>query len=120
MATYFFETMTDAQAAAYNPTADSLVFGGAGESAKTTTVRFNAASATQGATVSLISGVTGKVLTFAATGANNVAGGNFLLEDVVFPDSSKLFVGGTDTTNGDAVTGSAGTDGLYGNDGADT
>ena len=46
MATYFFETITDAQAAAYNAAADTLVFGTTGETAWKTTVRFNPATAT--------------------------------------------------------------------------
>ena len=45
MATYFFETITDAQAAAYTA-ADNLVFGQTGETARLTTVIFNAAAAT--------------------------------------------------------------------------
>ena len=45
MATYFFETITDAQAAAYTA-ADNLVFGQTGETARLTTVIFNAATAT--------------------------------------------------------------------------
>ena len=44
MATYFFETITDAQAAVYT-SADTLVFGQQGETASRTTVAFNPATA---------------------------------------------------------------------------
>ena len=46
MATYFFETITDAQAATYDAADDTLVFSTPGETANITTVRFNAATAT--------------------------------------------------------------------------
>ena len=38
MATYFFETITDAQASAYNTTTDTLVFGQTGERANITLI----------------------------------------------------------------------------------
>ena len=64
MATYFFETITDAQAAAYNASADTLVFQTTGESRSLTTVRYNAPTLTTPASVTIISGVTGRAVTF--------------------------------------------------------
>jgi Ca2+-binding RTX toxin-like protein len=109
MATYFFETITDAQAASFDATADNLVFGQTGERANTTTVVYNAATATAGASITLISGLTGKTVTFDAA--------DFAGETPIFPDSSVLFVG---DTNNNTNTGSDGGDGLYGGSGNDT
>lgn len=108
MATYFFETITDAQAAAYNAAADTLVFQTAGERANLTTVRYNAATATSGATITLISGLTGKAVTFPSS---------FAGETPIFPDSSILYVG---TTGPNVTAGGNGGDALYGGDGDDT
>ncbi len=82
MATYLFETITEAQALAYNAGADQLVFGGVGERAATTSVIFTPATATSAATVTLISGLTGRAVTFS----NSIATGT--AAEVVFPDSS--------------------------------
>src|SRR5262245_50553068 len=115
MATFFFESITDAQAATYSSATDTLVFLGGGESAKTTTIRFNAATATSGPTISVISGVTGRTVVFGA-GLAGEAG-------TVFPDSSTLYVGttGADTQAGDALGGGGSTtDGLYGGEGNDS
>src|SRR5436190_9424491 len=114
MATFFFETITDAQAAAYNATTDTLVFGQTGERANITTVRFNPATATSAATITLISGLTGKSVTFAGT----LAG-----ETPIFPDGTTLYVGTTNPDAFDAATvtsGSTTSDGLYGGDGNDS
>jgi len=108
MATYFFETITDAQAAGFSSTADNLVFSTTGEAANITTVRYNAATATSGATITLISGLTGKAVTFNAA----IAG-----ENPIFPDGSQLFIGAA-TADTPAAFGSTG-DGLYGGLGDD-
>jgi len=55
MSTYFFETITDAQASTFNAATDTLVFGQTGERANITTVRYNPATATSAATITLIS-----------------------------------------------------------------
>src|SRR5436190_16538900 len=107
MATYFFETITALHASTYDTTADTLVFGQTGERANTTTVLYNAATATSAATITLISGLTGKAVTFG-----NIAG-----ETPIFPDASFLFVG---TTNNDAQTGGTTGDALYGGAGTDS
>src|SRR5436190_15461771 len=109
MATFFFETITDAQAAAYNATTDTLVFGQTGERANITTVRFNPATATSAATITLISGLTGKTVTFAGTLAGELP---------IFPDGSQLFIGTTAGETFNSTTGApadpATGDGLYG------
>ena len=74
MSTYFFETITDAQASTFNAATDTLVFGQTGERANITTVRYNPATATSAATITLISGLTGKTVTFNAAVANDTAG----------------------------------------------
>ena len=108
MATYFFETVTDAQASHFNGPTDVLVFGMTGETAYRTSVIFNAATATQGRTVTLISGLTGKTVTFDDS---------LVLSHHIFPDGSVLALGGLgdETLNGTATS-----DGLYGWDGNDT
>src|SRR5690349_16188717 len=119
MSTYFFETITDAQASAFNAASDTLVFSTTGERANITTVRYNAATATSAATITLISGLTGKAVTFAATLANDTFG-----NQPIFPDGSVLFVGSTAGTTFNSTTGAPadpGTgDGLYGGDGNDS
>src|ERR687896_41361 len=90
MATYFFETITPEQALAYNAAGDLIVFQTTGESARLTTVRYNAATATAAATVTITSGLTGRSVVFGTTaGGTGIYGEN----DFVFPDSSTLFVG---------------------------
>src|ERR1700754_4943672 len=100
MPTYFFETITDAQAATYDATTDNLVFTTTGERGNITTVRYNAATATSAATITLISGLTGKAVTFAST-LNG--------EAPIFPDGSQLFIGfpGNDTYTAATAAGGA-------------
>ncbi|HEX7929396.1 MAG TPA: hypothetical protein VF470_00610, partial [Sphingomicrobium sp.] len=111
MATYFFENITDAQAATFAST-DTLVFGQTGERAPLTTVRFNPATlANPAETITLISGLTGKSVTFPAAGlAGDVSG-------PIFPDSSMLFIG---TAGNDPQAGTSLGDGLYGGAGDDS
>lgn len=82
MATYFFETITDGQAAAYAAGEDHLVFGAVGETACNTIVRYNPATKGKSATITVISGVSGRERTFPAA----LAGGQ-----IIFPDGSRLF-----------------------------
>src|SRR4051812_46205203 len=120
MATYFFETITDAQAATYSAATDTLVFQTTGESARLTTVRYNAATATSPATVTIISGITGRAVTFGpGVQGEGLAGTG---PGVLFPDSSTLVVGtaGNDGPAAGDQQGSSTTDGLYGGDGNDT
>src|SRR4249920_879091 len=102
MSTFFFETITDAQAAGFNAggTTDTLVFGQTGERANITTVRFNAATATSAATITLISGLTGKAVTFAATLSSETVG-----KQPIFPDGSVLYIGTTGAGSFNATTG---------------
>jgi hypothetical protein len=83
MAIYNFETITDAQAAGFTGN-DTLIFGQSGETANKTTVRFNAATATSTATVTIISGLTGKSATFAPAVSTKLP---------IFTDGSLLFIG---------------------------
>ena len=85
MATYFFETITAAQALGYTAATDTLVFSNATSSAAKSTVLFNAATATQAATVSLIDNVTGKSVVF---GLGVLGEGGFGNGAVVFPNAS--------------------------------
>src|SRR5262245_37057591 len=119
MSTFFFETITDAQASAYNAATDNLVFGTTGERANITTVRYNPATATSAATITVISGLTGKTVTFASTLANDTNG-----FQPIFPDGSQLFIGTSSGSTFNATTGApadpATGDGLYGGAGDDS
>src|SRR5688500_14291058 len=112
MATYFFETITPEQALAYNAAQNTIVFQTPGESARLTTVRYNAATAVSAATVTITSGITNRSVVFGTT-ANGT--GIYGENDFVYPDSSTLFVGttGNDNQPGDFRASST-TDGLYG------
>src|SRR6478609_8984060 len=100
MATYFFETITAAQALGFT-TADTLVFTNPLASGSRSTVLYNAATATSAATISLIDNTTGKTVVFGV----GVAGeGTAATGLVVFPDGSDLFVG---TTANDAPAGAS-------------
>jgi hypothetical protein len=85
MAIYNFETITDAQAAAFTG-ADTLIFGQTGETAGRTTVRYNAATATSTATITITSGLTGKSATFAPAVSSATA------TRVLFTDGSTLAI----------------------------
>ena len=115
MATYFFETITDAQAASYDADSDTLVFQTPGERATITTVRFNPETATSPPTISLISGLTGRTVTFG----DGMIGEGLGASDpgIIFPDGSQLFVGtpGADNFGSPRDT----SDGYYGSDGGD-
>src|SRR4051812_25939707 len=117
MATYFFETITAAQALGFNATTnDILVFSNPAASGAKTTVLFNAATATSAATITVIDNTTGRSVVFGATlaGEGNPVAGNA----VVFPDGSNLFVGtaGNDTS---VAPQTAFADGLFGGAGND-
>src|SRR5687767_2693727 len=103
VATYFFDTMTDAQASSFNAAVDSLVVSSPLETPAGFVVTIDEA----GGPITLASGQTGKTLTFA-----DLAG-----ETMFFSDGAELALG---TTGGDDVQGSGVADALYGAGGDDT
>ena len=107
MTTYIFETITAAQAlSSFTASSDTLIFTNPTSTANKMSVLYNAATATQAATVTVLDNVTGRSVVFGTT-----AGGTGVLtdSDAIFPDGSKLFIGSTDTTTGDTFSGGAGT-----------
>ncbi len=113
MATYSFESITSAQALNFNGATDTLAFLNPTSSAHLMTVTFDAATATSPATVTLIDGATGRLVTFGpgieATTPN---------VSLVFQDSSELRIG--TTGNDGPVVGGTTSDALFGNAGDDT
>ena len=119
MATYFFETITAAQALGFTAASDTLVFGNPTSSGAKTSVTFNAATATQGATETVTDLVTGRSVVFG-TGFAGEGDTATLTGTVVFQDGSNLYVG-TTTTLDDTPTASTNFgDALFGGDGNDT
>jgi Ca2+-binding RTX toxin-like protein len=104
VATYFFETITAAQALAFNGAADTLVFTSALQSAADERLIFNA-----GGTITVLSNLEGHSVTFGP----GLAGA----AQIIFPDSSQMLVG---SAGGDVLTGGAHGDGLFGGFGDDT
>ena len=105
MATFFFDTITDAEALAYSGATDLLIF----PSGMASQVAVNLNSP-------LVLGKPTVGLTFGARSLtiNNSYRGEV---DSAFPDSSLLFAG---TTGNDSRAGSAGPDGMYGGTGDDS
>src|SRR6185437_11422821 len=101
--------MTQAQADSYQEATDVLVF--TSGSASQATVLFNPLTLTTQPSITVI--FAGKALNFADD-PSTIRGQNNL---VLFPDSSKLFIG---TSGNDAVSGTTGADGLFGGAGDDT
>src|SRR4051812_1953244 len=72
MPTYFFETITAAQALSFNASNDTLVFSNPTSSGSKTSVLYNPASATQAATVNFVAVQVGAdVVVFADSAGNN-------------------------------------------------
>ena len=112
MATYSFETITEAQAAGFTAS-DILLFANPADSARITTVLFVPSVP---ATVTLVSGATGRAVTF-----NNAIVG----VRPVFQDASILLIGAAGVDNFDAGAATGGSDGntgdgLYGGAGDDS
>jgi Ca2+-binding RTX toxin-like protein len=133
MPTYFFETITAAQALTYSAASDTLVFSNPTSSASKTSVIYNAATPTSAATITVTDLVTGRAVTFDTTAGAVGAGTGGIQQEgeltngaIVFPDGSNLVVGSNSTAPAapDVVAlGSGATkfaDGLFGGDGADT
>src|SRR5579862_2670710 len=122
MATYFFETITAAQALTYSAATDSIVFTNPAATGAKMTVIYNAgtpATPTVPAgspSVTLIDNVDGHTVTF---GTGIYGEGGLTNGALIFPDGSNLFVG---STGADAANSTAATtlgDGLFGGDGDD-
>ena len=118
MATYFFETITAAQALGYTAATDTLVFGNPTSSGAKTTVTFNAATATSAATETVTDLVTGRSVVFGVGFAGE--GDNALTGTIVFPDGSNLYVGVAGASNDNPTASTNSTDALFGGDGNDT
>src|SRR6185437_10972185 len=90
MTTFIFETITAAQALAYNAATDTLVFTDPAASGSKMTVVYNAATALSPATVTLIDNADGHAVVFGPGiyGEGENANGN-----LTFVDGSNLVVG---------------------------
>src|SRR5690349_9466311 len=110
MATYFFETITDAQAAAYTA-ADNLVFGQTGETAFRTTVTFNSNFILENPIFP-----DGSVLYIGDTSATTATSGS--TTDGLYGNAGNDSLASGSGT--DVLQGNAGDDTLNGNAGADT
>jgi Ca2+-binding RTX toxin-like protein len=108
MATYFFESITTAQAATFDPARDTLVFGAPAASSLNTTPQFLVATAVSVGGVSITSGGVTKLFAEGPYGANTF----------VFPDSSRLYIG--DATAENVVAQAGRSSALFGGAGADT
>ncbi|MGZ6016805.1 MAG: calcium-binding protein, partial [Phenylobacterium sp.] len=129
MPTYFFETITAAQALSYNAAADTLVFSNPTSSGSKTSVIYNPATATSAATVTITDLVTGRAVTFDTNiGPTGLPGGTGIQQEgeltngsIVFPDGSNLVIGSNDpAVTTDSATGTSFADGMFGGDGVDT
>src|SRR5690242_18769215 len=135
MATYVFDTMTDAQGATYSAATDTIVFTNPSSTANKMSVAFVTTVVPGSATTTGSTTVTATI-TDAVTGHTVAFGTGVLGEsDFLFADASKLFVGdasantwtGGSTNDAafgggddDILTGGAGADVLQGNQGGDT
>src|SRR5436190_17005111 len=104
MANYVFETITAAQALAFNGQTDTLIFTSAAETGASDRLIFNA-----NGTITVLSSVAGHQATFGP----GLAGAG----QVIYPDGSQMLVG---WAGADVLTGGAHGDGLFGGLGADT
>ncbi|WP_091735136.1 calcium-binding protein [Phenylobacterium immobile] len=116
MATFFFESITPAQAAAFDPTRDTLVFATPSASSLNTTAQFLPVTAVSVAAVAITQGGVTKLFADDAYGANTF----------IFPDASRLYIGDATAENvvgllgrSNALFGGAGADTLTGGERAD-
>lgn len=107
MAAYAFETITPAEALAYNGATDDLQFNTPGAFASMARVRYVAGQNGASDTVDIT--LNGRTVTFGV--------GVHSDQNLLFPDGTKLFAGGV---GADSVNGTAGADALFGGQGADT
>src|SRR6185312_15195348 len=115
MATFFFETITAAQALAFNATTDTLVFTNATSSGTKMSVTYNAATATSTATETVIDLVTGRSVVF---GSNALQLGEAGHTTPVFGDASTLIIGSPAANDTGTIAAASG--GAFGGDGNDT
>ncbi|MGZ3402080.1 MAG: calcium-binding protein, partial [Phenylobacterium sp.] len=118
MATFFFETITAAQALGFTAATDTLVFSNPTSSGSKMTVLYNAATATSAATITLIDNADGHAVTFGSGLAGE--GDPATTGAIVFPDGSNLFVGTAAADAPSAGTPTLFADGLFGGTGNDT
>ncbi|RAK59989.1 hypothetical protein DJ021_09330 [Phenylobacterium hankyongense] len=111
MATYIFETMTQADATAFTST-DFIIFQNGIAVGANTSVIYNAATATSTDSVT-ITEVGGKALTFDIAAVGN-------RDFTIYQDGSKLEVGTLGPDTNPAANTTAFADGLYGGNGNDT
>src|SRR4051794_34267854 len=107
MATFFFESITAAQALGFTAGSDSLVVANPTSNGAMMTAAFSAASSATPATVTLTDLATGRSIAFRATAG--VEGGA-LGGPVTFADRSSLLVGASGPDN---LSGTARGDGLF-------
>lgn len=108
MTTYFFDSIAPDQAAAFDPARDTLIFRDAGASSLSITPVFLAATGIAPAQVMITSNGVTKAFPSNVYGANTF----------IFPDSSRLYLGGAGAEN---VVGQAGrANALFGGGGDDT
>ena len=117
MSTYFFESITAAQALAFNGQTDTLVFSTPAATGANTRVTFNPATATSQASLTMLDVTTGHVVVFGV--------GLEHLHFPVYPNGSALGISGPaggeffDSPLGDGNFGLAGPDTLHGLGGDD-
>src|SRR5258708_1469684 len=117
MTTYFFESITAAQALAFNSASDVLIFGNATSTGNKMSVSYVVTPATPltvaTTSITLTDLADGKSVTFG-TGIQGLGEGG---HNPIFPDGSVLVV--DDNVAGNTAAGSAFGDGMFGGDGND-
>src|ERR1700761_4043268 len=109
MANYIFESITAAQALAYQAATDTLVFTNAASHGSAMTVVYTAGTALTAPSVTLIDNTDGHTVVF---GTGIYGEGEAATGSLVFPDGSNLVIG-TDTGS-DSAQGTSFADGLFG------
>ena len=116
MANYIFETITAAQALAYNATNDTLVFTNPTSHGSAMTVIYTAGTALTAPSVTLSDNADGKSVVF---GTGIYGEGETGTNALVFPDGSNLVIG-SDTAVDTTSISTTGADGMFGGGGNDT
>ena len=116
MATYFFETITAAQALAFSST-DSLVFTNSTSSGAKMTVLYTAPTALVSETITVIDNADGHSVVFGP-GAQML--GEAGHGSAIFPDGSVLIIGADTAGGNDTAAGGGLGDGLFGGSGNDS
>ena len=116
MANYIFETITAAQALAYNATNDTLVFTNPTSHGSAMTVIYTAGTALTAPSVTLSDNADGKSVVF---GTGIYGEGETGTNALVFPDGSNLVIG-SDTAVDTTSISTTGADGMFGGGGNDS